>query len=65
MSNEFAPENKVFVCVACGKISRDRYGNKAITAGWDVSCMINAQLFDEDRLVLNEYKRVVEIKDTV
>lgn len=61
MANEIAGPGKVFVCMMCGKLSRDRYGEKAINRGWDESCMLNAQLFDLDQLVLKG-GRVVRIK---
>lgn len=56
MSNEKAPEGMVYVCAACGKVSRYRYGfapdnsdydstgRKYSSAGWDESCMMNAEL---------------------
>ena len=43
MSHE-APEGQLWVCAACGKTSRDRYGEKKISDGWDESCMLNAVL---------------------
>lgn len=55
--NKIAPEGEVFVCGACGKRSRDRYGSEAIDQGWDESCMLNAVLcyadkrFDENGLL--------------
>ena len=44
-----APENMVWVCGACGKTSRTRYGHNAenknvCDPGWDTSCMMNAVL---------------------
>jgi hypothetical protein len=44
-----APDNMVWVCGACGKTSRTRYGfdkqNKNVCdRGWDASCMCNAVL---------------------
>lgn len=44
-----APDNMVWVCGACGKTSRTRYGfdadNKNVCdRGWDASCMANAVL---------------------
>lgn len=42
--NQTAPEGQVFVCGACGKRSRDRYGNNPIDRGWDESCMLHAVL---------------------
>jgi hypothetical protein len=37
----------IWVCAACGKKSRDLYGEKAIDGGWDESCMLNAVEVDE------------------
>lgn len=62
--NKVAPKGYVFVCLACGKRSRDRYGDKAINHGWDVSCVLNCDMFKEESLVLNEHGRVTEIKNT-
>jgi hypothetical protein len=44
MGNDIAPKGQIFVCNACGKRSRDRYGDQAIDRGWDESCMIHAVL---------------------
>ena len=61
--NKVAPKGYVFVCLACGKRSRDRYGMKPISYGWDVSCTLNCDMFREEDLVLNEHDgRVTEIK---
>lgn len=58
--NEFAPEGKVFVCYACGKMSNDKYGERSINPGWDVSCVMNCGLEDRRRLVIKK-GRVVKI----
>lgn len=52
----------VWVCLACGKRSRDRYGNEPINRGWDSSCFLNAVLVYEDAIVLGS-DRVVEITE--
>jgi hypothetical protein len=44
MANHEAPEGQVYVCGACGRRSRDKYGFKPIDAGWDESCAMNAVL---------------------
>jgi hypothetical protein len=36
--------------LGCGKRSKDRHGNRAISRGWDVSCMLNAILVLEKDL---------------
>jgi len=50
--NQVAPPGAVFVCVACGKRSRDLYGNQKISRAWDVSCVLNAMLCVESSLVM-------------
>jgi len=42
--NEFAEEGQLFVCAACGKMSKDRYGDQKLNRGWDESCMLNCIL---------------------
>jgi hypothetical protein len=51
MANAVAPEGQVYLCTACGKRSRDKYGEKRISHGWDVSCMMNSVLVYEDSIV--------------
>jgi hypothetical protein len=53
MPNEVAKPGFVFVCLACGKRSRDKYGDNPIDAGWDESCMMHSEEFAESRLVLS------------
>jgi len=55
-----APEGKTWVCMCCGKISRQRDGGATATSGWDESCFLNAELHDTDRLVFQD-GRVVKI----
>ena len=51
MANDVAPEGQVFVCSACGKRSKDRYGDQAIDHWWDESCMLHAVLcYDKQRI---------------
>lgn len=53
-----APAGQVWVCGACGKRARTRYGfdadnnPTAIDRGWDESCMMNAVLCYEQRSLL-------------
>lgn len=61
VSNDVAPEGHVFVCLACGKRSKDRYGNQPLQRGWDVSCALNSDMFPIEHLVM-ENGRVVSIK---
>lgn len=51
MANEVAGDGEIFVCTACGKRSKDRYGDQAIDRGWDESCMLNAVRCYETRRV--------------
>jgi hypothetical protein len=51
----------VYVCLACGKMSHDRNGEKPISRGWDVSCMINSVLCKRSKLVVKD-DRVVSVK---
>lgn len=44
----------MFVCGACGKMSRDKYGNEAISHGWDESCMLNCGLYNEADLDIKD-----------
>lgn len=58
MSNHKAPEGTIYVCAACGKRSRWRYGfdeagkNCGPSKGWDGSCMTHAVLCSEASVVL-------------
>jgi hypothetical protein len=58
--NEEALTGQVYVCMACGKRSKDIYGFKKISRGWDESCMLNALLCYEDKLKI-ENECVVDI----
>lgn len=47
--NYVAPDGMAWMCAACGKRSRDRYGEQKFDHGWDSSCTTNAVLIhDED-----------------
>jgi hypothetical protein len=60
--DRIAPEGKIWVCCACGKTSRDKYGDPGTS--WDAACVLNSQLFDEDKLVYaDDGKRVVRVKE--
>lgn len=60
MEEKIAPEGKVYVCLACGKTSKDKYGDIEASYGWDISCILNSKMFDKSWL---EYKdgKVVKI----
>lgn len=45
--NREAHAGWVFQCQACGKRSRDVFGDKSLDRGWDESCMLNCQLVKE------------------
>lgn len=47
-SQRFAPDSAIWVCGACGKTAKDRYGEEGENSpGWDESCMLNAVLCDQ------------------
>lgn len=49
--NRFAPNGAIWVCGACGKTAKDRYGLEGERSyGWDESCMLNAVLCHEPPL---------------
>ena len=56
-----AGDGEIFVCGACGKTSKDLYGEDMDDGfGWDESCMLNAVLCEEDSLVY-ENGRIVKV----
>lgn len=59
MSNSVALKGQVWVCLACGKMSQDRYGELKISPGWDESCMLNSKLCYEDKLVIDPDRKLV------
>lgn len=61
--NEIAPEGQVYVCLGCGKRSKDLYGYKPVNIGWDISCMMNCELCFEDKLVLSDSGYVLKVED--
>ena len=62
-NNIDAPPGQVWVCGACGKRSRDLYGNHCLSRWWDVSCVLNAVLCHEDKLTINDNGIVTNIAD--
>lgn len=50
--NEIAGDGEVFVCGACGKRSKDRFGYQKIDHGWGESCMMNSNLCVESSIEL-------------
>jgi len=59
-----APPGSVWVCQACGKYSKDRFGDDPVKSrGWDASCMLNSALYDICQLNIDEATdRVTSIK---
>ncbi len=51
---------KLFVCLACGKMSRDFIGREALSRGWDESCAINSREVWEDAIEIKN-GRVVSV----
>jgi hypothetical protein len=48
-------DNKTWICMACGKLSRTKYGfdfldRNCADHGWDVSCMMHAELITKEEL---------------
>lgn len=60
MNKHIADPGKVYVCLACGKTAKDRYGSEG---GWDESCMLNSEEFEESRLVRGLNGRVTSISE--
>jgi len=59
----YAPEGWLWVCHACGKTAKDRYGETEDAHPlWDESCLLNSGLYSRDRLVF-EGDRVIKIKE--
>lgn len=61
--NALAPEGQVYVCTACGKVSRtvsgfDDDNNHVADWGWDVSCTMRATLCYESSIERGDDKRV-------
>lgn len=54
-----APDGKVWVCLACGKFTKDKFGNDR---GWDASCVLNSNLFNINDLVIDN-ERVIAVKE--
>jgi hypothetical protein len=63
MANEKAPKGKVWICAACGKRSKDRYGNQKIDQGWDESCILNSVLVSEGEAFQALQWKAAEEKD--
>jgi hypothetical protein len=61
--NVVAPEGCVWVCSACGKLSRDRYGSQAISHGWDAACVLSCVLVKKTHLVCDASGRVTSVKE--
>ena len=58
------PEGHRWVCMACGKSSRDVYGRHPYNYGWDESCSMNATLLPESRLLFSsDGGRVLSVRD--
>lgn len=63
---KLVPADCVYVCCACGKLSKTRYGfddkhQSQATIGWDVSCSMNASLYKRAQLTI-ENGRVINIQ---
>lgn len=58
--NAIASEGQIYVCGACGRRSKDKYGDQAIDYAWDASCMLNSVLCKENSLEFDDNKRVIK-----
>lgn len=58
--NKVADPGNVFVCLACGKMSNDRYGNEPVSPGWDESCMLNSIELPKKNLIISQ-NRVIRV----
>lgn len=56
--NKIAPESTIWICAACGKRSRDLFGES--NKGWDVSCIMNAVLCYDEQLPNDRWPMVPE-----
>lgn len=63
MGNIVAEPGQIFVCSACGKRSKDLYGNQSLSHYWDVSCVLNAVLCKEDHLTIDDHGIVTNVAD--
>lgn len=54
--NETAPKDYVWVCFACGKRSKDKYGSDPIDKGWDESCMLNSYMVAEADITITDHR---------
>jgi hypothetical protein len=61
-NNEFAKPGSVYVCMNCGRRSRDLLGQKMLTPGWSPSCARGAVLFKSRDLQLNRAGLVCAVK---
>jgi hypothetical protein len=57
--NEVAGEGEIFVCVCCGRLSKDRWGKQKIHHGWDTSCMTHAVKYKQGDLILDPKTKCV------
>lgn len=55
------PRRVLFVCMACGRRSNDRYGDNPVDKGWDANCCLNAVPAYEDHLEVSD-ERATRIK---
>ena len=57
-----APDGYMWVCAACGKLSKERTGSDPDASyGWDASCFLNAVLVKEGDYELGADGRVCKL----
>lgn len=49
-----APDGKLWVCMACGRIAKHLYISRYATEGWGEGCEENAELHDRKDLEIDE-----------
>ena len=65
---KLAPPGHVWVCLACGKTSKTQFGfdeknQNCADRGWDESCMLNSQIFQESQLLKDDLGRVISVEE--
>ncbi len=62
MSDHAAGPDETYVCMACGKTSRTKYGLERTSApGWDESCMLNSVLYKTSDLVFADPEKRLRV----
>ena len=62
MDNEVAGPGEIFVCIDCGRLSKDRHGHHKVHSGWSRTCSLNAVRYRQSDLHLDHRHAVVGFK---